>query len=257
MTAVTPESMAAARAKLALPAERIPRSVAIIMDGNGRWARQRGLPRTAGHAVGAEIARRIVTEAAHLGLEALSLYSFSTENWRRPPEEVGVLMDLYAQYLAVERETMMTHNLRFRHVGRRDGLPDAVLREIDGAAEATAQCTGMFLCLALNYGSRLEILDAVRHIVRQAASGEIRPEDIDEPLLSGMLDTAGVPDPDLLIRTSGEFRLSNFLLWQLSYAEFHVTDAYWPDFTEDEFRSALRAFAGRNRRFGAVDPPRT
>jgi len=257
MTAVTPETTAAARAKLAIPAERIPRSVAIIMDGNGRWARQRGLPRTAGHAVGAKVARRVVTEAAHLGLGALSLYSFSTENWRRPPEEVAALMGLYAEYLAVERETMMTHNVRFRHVGRRDGLPETVLREIDGATEATASCDGMFLCLALNYGSRVEILDAVRRIAGQTAAGEIAPDDIDESLLSGMLDTAGVPDPDLLIRTSGELRLSNFLLWQLSYAEFYVTDAYWPDFDEDEFRNALRAFAGRNRRFGAVDPPRS
>ena len=253
MTQVTPESMAAARQRLGLPPECIPRSVAIIMDGNGRWARQRGLPRTAGHAAGAETVRKVVTEAAHLGLGALSLYSFSTENWRRPAEEVNALMELYARYLASERETMPAHNVRFRHIGRRDGLPAAVVREIDAATEATADCTGMYLCLALNYGSRYEILDAVRRIARRVAAGGLGPDDIDESLISDMLDTTGVPDPDLLIRTSGELRLSNFLLWQLSYAEFHVSDVYWPDFSEEEFRNALRTYASRCRRFGRVD----
>jgi undecaprenyl diphosphate synthase len=253
MTALTPESMAAAQERLGLPLDCIPRSVAIIMDGNGRWARHRGLPRTAGHAAGAETVRKVVTEAAHLGLGALFLYSFSTENWQRPPEEVNALMELYARYLASERETMPAHNVRFRHVGRRDGLPETVLREIDAAAEATSGCTGMYLCLALNYGSRYEITDAVRRIAGRAAAGQLPPDDISESLISDMLDTKGVPDPDLLIRTSGELRLSNFLLWQLSYAEFYVSDVYWPDFTEEEFRNALRCYASRCRRFGRVD----
>jgi len=253
MTALTPESTAAAQAELGLPVEYIPRSVAIIMDGNGRWARQRGLPRSAGHAAGAETVRKIVTEAAHLGLGALSLYSFSTENWRRPANEVSALMELYARYLASERETMSTHDIRFRHLGRRDGLPDAVLREIDAATEATQPCNGMFLCLALNYGSRNELIGAIRGIARRVLDGQLPPEDIDETLLSGMLDTVGVPDPDLLIRTSGELRLSNFMLWQLSYAEFHVSDVYWPDFSKEEFRNALRAYASRFRRYGGID----
>jgi len=253
MTEVTPESMAAARERLGLPAECIPRSVAIIMDGNGRWARQRGLPRSAGHAAGAETVRKIVTEAAHLDLGALILYSFSTENWQRPREEVNALMELYARYLVSERETMPAHNVRFRHIGRREGLPETVLKQLDAAAQATAHCTGMYLCLALNYGSRYEMLDVIRRIAGRAAAGRLRPDDVDEALISDMLDTAGVPDPDLLIRTSGELRLSNFLLWQLSYAEFHVSDAYWPDFTEEDFRKALRAYASRCRRFGGVD----
>ncbi|MCD6303410.1 MAG: isoprenyl transferase [Planctomycetes bacterium] len=257
MADVSPETKAASRRKLALPAERIPRSVAIIMDGNGRWARQRGLPRTAGHAAGAETVRRIVTECANLGLEALTLYSFSMDNWRRPPSEVETLMGLYANYLARERPTMCRNNLRFRHVGRRDGLPGTVLAELDRCAEATADNTGMYLCLALNYGSRAEIADAVRRLARRVADGRLGPDDIDEAAISAALDTAGVPDPDLLIRTSGEMRVSNFLLWQLSYAEFYVTDVYWPDFTEDDLHEAFRAFAGRHRRFGRVDESNT
>jgi len=253
MNRVTPETIAAAQARLGLPADRIPRSVAIILDGNGRWARQRGMPRTAGHAAGAEVVRRIVTEAAHLGLSALTLYSFSIENWHRPAEEVSALMSLYARYLARERQTMADHNIRFRHIGRRAGLPDSVLREIDASTEATRQKTGMYLCLALNYGSRVEMTDAIRRIARSIAQGKLTPDDVNEELFSQSLDTHDVPDPDLLIRTSGEMRVSNFLLWQLSYAEFYVTDLYWPDFTEEEFHKALRDFAGRHRRFGGLD----
>jgi undecaprenyl diphosphate synthase len=257
MPGVTPETMAAAQARLGLPLDCIPRSVAIIMDGNGRWARQRGLPRTAGHAAGAEVVRKIVTEAAHIGLGALALYSFSLENWNRPPEEVQALMGLYAAYLARERPTMSDHNIRFRHVGRREGLPASVLEEIDESTRATSTCTGMYLCLALNYGSRAEISDAVRRIARRVAAGELAPDAIDDQVISDMLDTRGVPDPDLLIRTSGELRISNFLLWQLSYAEFYVTQTYWPDFSEEEFRIALRAFAARSRRFGGVNETNT
>jgi len=254
MSRVTPETTAAARARLGVSVERIPRSVAIILDGNGRWAKQRNLPRTAGHAAGAEVVRKIVTEAAHLDLEALTLYSFSIENWQRPADEVQALMGLYAHYLAMERPTMADHNIRFRHIGRRQGLPESVLTEIDATAEATAHCTGMYLCLALNYGSRTEITDAVRRIAGRVRTGEIEPENVNEQLISKSLDTHEVPDPDLLIRTSGERRISNFLLWQLSYAEFYVTDMYWPDFNEDEFHKALRDFAGRHRRFGGLEP---
>jgi undecaprenyl diphosphate synthase len=253
MAPVSPESKAAARERLGLTRESLPRSVAIIMDGNGRWARRRGLPRTAGHAAGAEVVRDIVTEAVRLDLEALTLYSFSLDNWQRPKEEVEALMELYAMYLAKERPTMAEHDIRFRHVGRRAGLPDSVLRELDECSRATAGCTGMFLCLALNYGSRAEITDAVRRIARRIAAGELRPDDVNDRLLSQALDTRGVPDPDLLIRTSGELRLSNFLLWQLSYAEFYVTGVYWPDFTVEELYKALRSYAARSRRFGAID----
>lgn len=253
MSRVTPETTAAAQARLGVSVERIARSVAIILDGNGRWARQRGLPRTAGHAAGAEVVRKIVTEAAHLGLDALTLYSFSIENWQRPADEVQALMGLYAHYLERERPTMSDHNIRFRHIGRREGLPPSVLDEIDATAESTADCTGMYLCLALNYGSRAEICDAVGRIARGVRSGQIEPDAVDEALISRSLDTHDVPDPDLLIRTSGELRISNFLLWQLSYAEFYITDLYWPDFNEQEFHKALRDFAGRHRRFGGLE----
>jgi len=257
MTALTPETMAAARARLGLEHEHVPRSVAIIMDGNGRWARQRSLPRTAGHAAGAEVVRRIVTEAAQLDIGALTLYSFSTENWHRPREEIEALMGLYATYLSRERETMVSHNIRLRHIGLREGLPEPVIRQLDESAQATANNTGMVLCLALNYGSRAEILRGVRKIARRVADGEIAPEAIDEALMDASLDTAGMPDPDLLIRTSGELRLSNFLLWQLSYAEFYASEVYWPDFTCEEFHRALRSFSARHRRFGRVDPSNT
>jgi undecaprenyl diphosphate synthase len=253
MADISPAAVAAARSALGVPDDRIPRSVAIIMDGNGRWAQSHGLPRVAGHEQGAKVVRRIVTEAARLGLEALTLYSFSIENWRRPADEVSALMHLYADYLVHERPTVMAHNVRLRHLGRRAGLPDTVLRELDESVRVSAVNTGMYLCLALNYSSRAEMIDAVAHIARDVAAGRLDPEKIDESTVSDALDTAGVPDPDLLIRTSGEHRLSNFLLWQLSYAEFYVTDAYWPDFDEEAFRQAIRAYANRHRRFGGLE----
>jgi len=253
MPDLSPEAVSAARAELNVPDNHIPRSVAIIMDGNGRWARSRDLSRSAGHEQGARNVRRIVTEAARLGLDALSLYSFSIENWNRPPDEVNMLMHLYAEYLVCERETVMANNIRLKHLGRRDGLPEAVLRELDESVRVSADNKGMFLCLALNYGSRAEMTDAVRSIARRVARGVLKPDDIDDAVISNSLNSAGVPDPDLLIRTSGELRVSNFLLWQISYAELYVTDVYWPDFDETEFHKALRAYATRHRRFGGVD----
>jgi len=253
MADVSPQAVAAARAELAVPDERIPRSVAIIMDGNGRWARQRGLQRSAGHEAGAKVVRKIVTEAARLGLDVLTLYSFSIENWNRPADEINTLMHLYAEYLVGERPTVMDHNVRVRHLGRRDGLPASVLRELDETVSASSVNTGMHLCLALNYGSRGEITDAVRRIAARTAAGELAPEQIDAAAISGSLDTAGLADPDLVIRTSGEMRVSNFLLWQISYAEFYVTDVFWPDFDEAELRNAIRHYAGRNRRFGGLN----
>ena len=245
-------------AELGIPEQRFPRSVAIIMDGNGRWARQRGMPRSYGHQQGrSKAVRRIIIEAARLGLDALMLYSFSQQNWSRPPDEIDVLMHLYAEYLIQEREVMMEHNMRLRHLGRRDGLPEMVLKEIDESVRVSAGNTGMWLCLALNYGSREEMLDGVRHLASRARDGEIDPADITEEALSAALDTHDIPDPDLLIRTSGEMRISNFLLWQLSYAEFCVTDTHWPDFDEACLHDAIRAYANRNRRFGAVDDSNT
>jgi len=247
------EAVAKARQPVGIPDDRFPRSVAIIMDGNGRWARAKGLKRPVGHKAGAEAARKIVKESARLGLEALSLYSFSIENWSRPRDEVNDLMHLYAEYLRRERPTAMEYNLRVRHLGRREGLPKSVLDELDESVRATAGNTGMYLCLAINYASRAEITDALRRIARQAADGKLDPAKIDESTLAGALDTAGVPDPDLLVRTSGEMRVSNFLLWQISYAEIIVTEVYWPDFDEQELHKVLRAYAQRHRRFGGVD----
>ncbi len=188
-----------------------------------------------------------------MGLEALTLFSFSIENWRRPPQEINALMGLYAKYLESERPVVMEHNIRLRHLGRREGLPAEVLTELDASTSASARNTGMYLCLALNYGACAEITDAVKRITHQVAEGKLSAEAIDEAVICSALDTAGVPDPDLIIRTSGEKRLSNFLLWQLSYAEFYITDVLWPDFDEQEFRKAILDYAGRHRRFGGLN----
>lgn len=253
MADISPQSVAAVRADVGVPDERFPHHVAIIMDGNGRWASSRGLPRPAGHAEGAKVVRKIITQSARLGLEALTLYSFSIENWSRPHDEVNALMGLYAEYLVRERPTLMAHNVRLRHLGRRDGLPESVLTELDRSVEVSSGNTGMWLNLALNYGGRAELTAAVRAIAARAAEGKIVPGQIDERVISDALDTAGLPDPDLLIRTAGEMRVSNFLLWQVSYAEFYVTDTLWPDFDEEDFGRAIRAFAERHRRFGGLE----
>lgn len=253
MADISPQSVAAVRADVGVPDERFPHHVAIIMDGNGRWASRRGLPRPAGHAEGAKVVRKIITQSARLGLEALTLYSFSIENWSRPHDEVNALMGLYAEYLVRERPTLMAHNVRLRHLGRRDGLPESVLTELDRSVEVSRGNTGMWLNLALNYGGRAELTAAVRTIAARAAEGKIAPGQIDERVISDALDTAGLPDPDLLIRTAGEMRVSNFLLWQVSYAEFYVTDTLWPDFDEEDFGLAIRAFAERHRRFGGLE----
>ena len=245
-----PPEMAAER--VGVPIGALPKSVAIIMDGNGRWATERGLDRSEGHHEGAKRVRAIVTEAALLGLEALTLYSFSIENWKRPKAEVDVLMELYAAYLQTEKPTLVENNVRMRHLGRRRDLPDTVLERLDDCKDATRECTGMYLCLALNYGSRAEIVDAVQSIASRVADGDLAVDAIDEDLVSNSLYTAGVTDPDMVIRTSGEMRLSNYLLWQLSYAELCVIDTHWPDFTTEEFHRSLRTFGQRGRRFGDV-----
>ena len=245
-----------------LPTQRLPRHIAIIMDGNGRWAVRRGLERIRGHEQGATTVQRIVTECARLrkhngGPDYLTLYSFSLENWKRPAEEVGFLMQMYIRYLRQERPTMMENNIRFAQIGRLDHLPEPVLEEVNITLEQTKHNDGLTLVLALNYGSRAEITDAVRAIAEKVRSGELRPEQIDEQMISSHLYTAGMPDPDLLIRTAGEMRISNYLLWQISYAELFVSDVLWPDFDVPDLHTAIRSFATRNRRFGALDHTNT
>ena len=233
-------------------ARRVPRHVAIIMDGNGRWAKARGLPRAAGHQAGARCVKPILEHAARRGIEALTLYSFSSENWRRPADEVDALMSLAHAKLIEERDALVRSNVRFRRIGRREGLPERVLEQLDATEAATAHCTGIALVLALNYGSRAEIADAAQRLAERAVAGAIRPADIDEALLGAELDTATLPEPDLLVRTAGQMRLSNYLLWQLSYAELMFTDVLWPDFGPDQLDAAIAEFAARERNFGAV-----
>jgi len=230
----------------------LPRHVAIIMDGNGRWAKAQGKPRSMGHAAGAEAVRPIVTRCAELGLDALTLYSFSTENWSRHHDEIEFLMELYVQYLISERSLFMDNNVKLMQIGRREGLPNKVLDELDRTIEMTQDHTGLTLALAINYGSRAEITDAVKQIAARVRCGELDPEKITEATIEKHLYTAGLPDPDLLIRTAGEMRLSNYLLWQISYAEFYVADCCWPEFDARELDKALDDFRGRTRRYGAV-----
>lgn len=236
---------------------RMPRHIAVIMDGNGRWAKARSLPRFHGHREGAQAVRRLMTEAAKLGIQYLTLYSFSIENWNRPREEIDQLMALYVEYMASERETLVENNIRLMQIGRRDRLPAETIVELEKTIEATRRCTGPTLVLAVNYSSRAEITDGVRAIAERVARGELDPADITEDTISDSLYTAELPDPDLLIRTSGEMRLSNYLLWQISYAELYVTDTLWPDFAEHDLHEAIRSYAARERRFGRVQPPTT
>jgi undecaprenyl diphosphate synthase len=232
--------------------ERLPRHVAVIMDGNGRWAVERGGQRVEGHLRGADVVRQTVTECCRLGLDQLTLYCFSAENWKRPPEEVAFLMALLKQYLLDERQLLLDENIRFAIIGRREGIPADVQAEMDESIRRTAGNTGLTLCLAINYGSRMEILDAVRALAEKVRSGELRPEQIEEQHISDALYTAGMRDPDLLIRTAGEMRVSNYLLWQISYAELWVTGKCWPDFTAADLHQACREFAARDRRFGGL-----
>jgi len=237
---------------LGIPMNRLPRHIAIIMDGNGRWAQHRGLPRIEGHRNGSKGVRLTITQTARLGVECLTLYSFSTENWKRPPEEVAGLMDLYEQYLIEERPTIMNNNIKVRHIGFEQMLPDRVLRELRETVRISQDNTGMTLCLALNYSGRSELVAAIQKMVNDSRDGSLKAEDIDETMVSSYLDTAGLPDPDLLIRTAGEMRISNFLLWQISYAELYVTDVLWPDFDGSVLHGAIKDYAGRDRRFGGL-----
>lgn len=235
-----------------LDLSKLPSHVAMIMDGNGRWASSRNLPRIAGHRAGAEAVRRTVETAARLGLDCLTLYAFSTENWKRPRLEIRALMDLLTEFIQRELRSLKENNIRFRMIGRSEGLHISVLEQIRRAELATYQCTGLQLNIALNYGGRTEIVDACRKLAAEAASGRLLPGDIDEEAISRAMYTHALPDPDLLIRTSGEMRVSNFLLWQIAYAEIHVTETLWPDFSETDFFEALIEYQKRDRRFGGV-----
>lgn len=224
----------------------LPKHIAVIMDGNGRWALQRGLPRIAGHKRGVDTVRRVTEECRHLGIPVLTLYAFSDENWGRPKEEVGFLMDMLGTFLRAEIAAMKANGIRFRTIGRIERLPSHARTWIEKASAETRENTGMVLNLALSYGGRGEILEAIKRM--RAANGAVAG--ITEEIFSAYLDTAGLPDPDLIIRTSGEKRISNFLLWQAAYAEFYFTDTLWPDFEEKDLLAAILDFQGRHRRFG-------
>ena len=238
--------------QLDVPAERRPRHIAIIMDGNGRWARRQNLPRVAGHERGVDSVRRTTEEAARLKLEQLTLYCLSSENWKRPQTEINFLMHLLEQYMIQERATIMENDVRVRMLGRRDDIPEQVLAELDRTVAMSSANSGMWLSLAINYGARTELVDAVRTIARRVEANQLSPADVVEVTIAENLYTAGMPDPDLLIRTAGEMRISNFLLWQISYAEIWVTDKCWPEFDEATLHEAIRAFAARERRFGGL-----
>lgn len=238
--------------RLDISPENFPRHVAIIMDGNGRWAVKRVLRRYEGHIEGAKTVEKIAMYCVDIGIECLTLYSFSMQNWKRPAEEVEFLMYLYSRYLEEIRPKLMDNDVRLVHLGRTQRLPENVTTALAETVSMTSSNAGMALGLALNYGARTEITDAVIRIAEACRNGTIAPEDIDEECVSNHLYTAGLPDPDLLIRTSGELRISNFLLWQISYAEFYVTETLWPDFTTADLDAAIRAFSQRARRFGDV-----
>jgi undecaprenyl diphosphate synthase len=248
----TPAAQTDTLPTLEIPAERRPGHIAIIMDGNGRWAQQRDLPRTAGHRAGARAVRDTLVECGRLGIKTLTLYSFSLENWKRPADEINALMELCIEYLIKQRQELIDNNVRFVQLGRREGLPSNVLEQLDETIEASRHCTGLTLALALNYSARAEITDAARELARKVRDGELDVDAIDEAAVASHLYTAGLADPDLLIRTAGEMRVSNYLLWQISYAEIHVTDVLWPDFQVADLHTAIRDYAGRVRRYGAI-----
>ena len=226
----------------------IPRHIAIIMDGNGRWARQRGMERSQGHQAGVETVRRITTECARLGVQYLTLYTFSTENWNRPSDEISALMGLVLSSL--EDEIFMKNNVRFRVIGDRKRLPQEVQDKLQATEEHTQHNTAMTMVVALSYSSRWELTETMRHIATEVQQGQLHPEDIDEQTITQHLQTYFMPDPDLLIRTGGEVRISNYLLWQLAYTELYFSDRFWPDFNEEDLHKAIESFQQRQRRYG-------
>jgi len=239
-----------------LDEDRLPQHIAVIMDGNGRWARRRHLPRVAGHRAGVQSARTVIETCARLNIAALTLYAFSMENWRRPKAEIDFLMRLLREYLRKELPTIHRNNIRFMVIGRADQLPDAVRTDVERAIEQTAGNTGMKLDVALNYGGRAELVDAFNRILDHVRNNGLANARVDEEMITQHLYTAGLPDPDLLIRTSGEMRVSNFLLWQIAYAEIYVTETLWPDFTRAQLYEALLDFQKRERRYGGLTDTR-
>ena len=239
--------------QLNVPLEKRPRHIAIIMDGNGRWAQAQELPRIRGHQQGAKTVRLITEECARIGIEQVTLYCLSSENWKRPEDELEFLMFLLSEYMIQERETMMENNIRLQIIGRRERIPEDVQKEMDKSLEMTASNTGTCLCLAINYGGRAEIVDAIQKISQKVSDEQLKPDDVSEELVSNHLYTAGMSDPDLLIRTAGEMRISNYLLWQISYAEMWVTQKMWPEFGISDFHDAISDFSKRNRRFGGLN----
>ncbi|MBI4468614.1 MAG: isoprenyl transferase [Acidobacteria bacterium] len=243
------------RLLLQIDQEKLPRHVAVIMDGNGRWAARRRRPRAAGHRAGAESVRAVVETSARLGIPVLTLYAFSTENWKRPDAEVQALMALLREYMRRELIAIKKNNIRFRVIGRIEELDPDIQRGLHEGMLETAENTGMQLNIGLNYSGRAELIDAIRSIAGAVRRGEVGPGEIDEPMLDRHLYTAGLPDPDLLIRTSGEMRLSNFMLWQVAYSEIYVTDTFWPDFRRTDFLTAILEYQRRERRYGGVLEP--
>lgn len=232
--------------------ENLPSHIAIIMDGNGRWAKKRGLPRTAGHAAGSETFRRIATYCNDIGIKYLSVYAFSTENWKRPKEEVDAIMGLLEKYLIEAYDSVIKDNIRLTFWGEKSALSEKLQSMIDEVEERSREMTGLHVNVCLNYGGRDEITRAVKKLANKVASGEVIAEDIDENMISEYLYSSKVPDPELIIRPSGEIRVSNFLLWQSAYSEYYFTDVLWPDFTPKELDRAILTYQGRNRRFGGV-----
>ncbi len=236
---------------------KIPEHVAIILDGNGRWAKAKGMPRNYGHMQGAKAVEDILVVARDMGIKYLTVYAFSTENWNRPETEVAALMKILRQYLKTSIKKSMKNNVRCQVIGERSRLSEDIREAIEELETATAGNTGLTFTIAINYGSRDEIVRAVRTIAADCKEGNLSPEDITEEMISQKLDTGNIPDPDLLIRTCGEQRLSNFLLWQCAYTEFYYTDIAWPDFDKEELQKAIDAYAGRNRKFGGLKDTET
>lgn len=235
-----------------LDSDNIPNHVAVIMDGNGRWAQKRGLPRVAGHHSGMKNVKKITMAANHIGVQVLTMYAFSTENWKRPKEEVEYLMKLPLEFFPKEIEELIANNVRIRMTGWPEGLPDYTLKTVQDAIDQTKNNTGLILNFALNYGSRKEMLSGIQKLAQDAKDGKVNPEEISESLFSRYLLTDPLPDPDLLIRTSGELRISNFMLWQLAYSELWFTDLCWPEFTERHFYEAIQEYQRRARRYGGL-----
>jgi len=247
-----PENPIPPKIKAEIDTGRLPKHVAVIMDGNGRWAKKRNMPRVAGHRAGADAVREVVETARELGIRYLTLYAFSSENWKRPKREVNALMSLLRRFMREELEEMSHYGIGMRVIGRTDMLPPKLLQELQDTISKTAHCEKMTVVLALNYGGRTEIVDAARKIAERCKAGELDPSNIDEELFAKHLYLPECPEPDLLIRTSGESRLSNFMLWQLSYSEIWFTPTLWPDFTKEEFCRAIIEYQNRDRRFGGI-----